>query len=217
MTFGLVLLGRGIDFLPYFVLTFQELGAIGIGKGRHPYTLQEVRAVDSITGKEKTIYSHQERRILKGGLSVSTQKLLASAADKDPKEVSLSFLTMTRLKFEDRWARTIEFHILIRNLLRRVSSMAYFHHGLEWTEDFVTIINQAEQVRISQDKSRWAEWERYSSRQNQKVPLGGVIGEVTYTGFLKSFLPLLYLGSLIHVGKAATFGMGKYRVERVSV
>jgi len=31
--FGLILIGRAIDYLPYFIYTFDELGRIGIGKG----------------------------------------------------------------------------------------------------------------------------------------------------------------------------------------
>ena len=42
LTFGLTLIGKAIDYLPYFIYTFDELGNIGIGKGRGKYTLKTV-------------------------------------------------------------------------------------------------------------------------------------------------------------------------------
>ncbi|OPX88851.1 MAG: hypothetical protein A4E52_01161 [Pelotomaculum sp. PtaB.Bin013] len=40
--------------------------------------------------------------------------------------------------------------------------------------------------------------------------LGGVVGRVEYEGDLGEFMPLLRLGELVHVGKGAVFGMGKF-------
>jgi len=36
INFRLILIGKAIDYLPYFIYTFDELGRIGIGKGRNP-------------------------------------------------------------------------------------------------------------------------------------------------------------------------------------
>ena len=45
------------------------------------------------------------------------------------------------------------------------------------------------------------------------MKLGGLIGSITYEGNLDKFLPLLRIGEYIHVGKAVTFGMGRYRIK----
>jgi len=41
-TFGLVLIGKGIDYLPYFVYAFDELGRLGLGRGKGKYRLVQV-------------------------------------------------------------------------------------------------------------------------------------------------------------------------------
>ena len=45
------------------------------------------------------------------------------------------------------------------------------------------------------------------------MQLGGLVGRVTYAGDLTEFVPFVALGAYLHVGKNATFGLGKYRVE----
>ncbi|MBK7847400.1 MAG: CRISPR system precrRNA processing endoribonuclease RAMP protein Cas6 [Zoogloea sp.] len=42
---------------------------------------------------------------------------------------------------------------------------------------------------------------------------GGVIGSWRLTGEIAPFIPFLYLGQWLHVGKEATFGLGGYRLE----
>lgn len=44
ITFGLTLVGRAIDYLPYFIYTFNELGKTGLGKGRGKFELKAVRS-----------------------------------------------------------------------------------------------------------------------------------------------------------------------------
>jgi hypothetical protein len=123
---------------------------------------------------------------------------------------------MTRIKYEDNFAGKIEFHMLIRSLLRRLSSLAYFHHGEELILDFTGLIERANEVKLIEDRMRWVDWERYSSRQEGKLNMGGVVGLAVYEGDLAEFVPLLRLGELVHVGKGAVFGMGKYELTILS-
>ncbi len=44
ITFNLTLVGKAVDYLPYFIYTFDELGKMGIGKGRGKYELKKVRS-----------------------------------------------------------------------------------------------------------------------------------------------------------------------------
>ncbi len=212
LTFNLILIGKTIEFLPYFIVSFKELGKLGIGKGRKPFELQEIRAVHPLKNECEVIYTGPDYLIKPVNLEIIGEEILAQSPAA-ARQVKLNFLTMTRLKFADEFVERIEFHILIRNLLRRISSLAYFHHGWEVAADFNGLIERAADIEILSDKTRWVDWERYSSRQDNKINLGGVVGEVTYQGDLTEFMPLLLLGQFTHVGKAAVFGMGGYEVR----
>jgi CRISPR/Cas system endoribonuclease Cas6 (RAMP superfamily) len=59
-------------------------------------------------------------------------------------------------------------------------------------------------------------WTRYSSRQQQEMTLGGVLGRWTLHGdedTLSQIQPWLWLGQWLHVGKNATMGLGGYKLH----
>jgi hypothetical protein len=222
--FNLILFGRASGFLPYFIVAFRELGEVGIGRGRKKYRLLEIEAVDPVSGASDVVYRKEDQLVRNVDLAlkrdiVDALKDIPDGCLKDipdggrtVRSLSLELLTMTRIKYEESFVNRLEFHMLVRSLLRRLSSLAYFHHGWELDLDFSGLIERAAEVRIVEDNTRWVDWERYSSRQESRMNLGGLVGRLTYQGPLAVFVPLLKLGELTHAGKGAVFGMGKYRI-----
>jgi hypothetical protein len=211
LVFNLILIGKAIDYLPYFLVAFQELGRMGIGRGRKPFTLEKVEAAHPITGEKKLIFDCTEGKIYNLDLAVSGIEIMETEEPQNDK-LTVLYETMTRIKHNGHFAYPLEFHILVRGLLRRISSFYVFHHGEEWNVDYSGIIHQAQSVERIEDTTQWVDWERYSNRQQTRMNLGGVVGEVTYHGDIAPFGPILKLGEIVHVGKACTFGMGKFRL-----
>lgn len=216
LTFGLVLIGKAIDYLPYFVYAFDQLGRIGLGMDRGTFRLAEVRgeAGSGEAGAWRPIYSG-DRKILSNGFLVHTGRDVVNAHEHDhsfSKEVTLQLLTPMRLRFDEALVNHLDFHVLIRNLLRRLSALSYFHCGHQLDLDFRGLIARAEQITTEKTELHWADWHRYSNRQKRKIQMGGLIGQVTYSGPLAEFLPLLRLGELVHIGKGTVFGLGKYHM-----
>jgi hypothetical protein len=58
----------------------------------------------------------------------------------------------------------------------------------------------------------WHDIGRYSGRQQQHIPLGGLIGALQLHGELAPFAPYLHLGQWLHIGKEAAFGLGQYQL-----
>lgn len=211
--FGLTLIGKAIDYLPYFIFTFEELGKIGIGKDKGKFSLIEVYSLGS-NGEEKLIFEHNHRQLL--NLFDTSFPFKDKSNDSTAKQIKIVFLTPVRIKYAGTFGNELEFHILIRSLLRRISTLAYFHCGERQPAiEFKKSIEKAKKVKIERSNLRWYEWERYSSKQNTKMSMGGFIGDVTYKGDFDEFVPWLKAGELVHVGKGTSFGLGKYQlVER---
>jgi len=210
LEFGLTLIGRAVDFLPYFVYTFEELGQIGIGKGRGKYRLEEVFFLNG-SSEPASIYSSETRKLISHPRD--SFDMNSEPVSKDSRKLTLEFKTPTRLKFNNDLVLDLEFHILIRNLLRRLSMLSYFHCGQRLDLDFKGIIDQARGVQVKKKNLRWFDWERYSARQDTRMNLGGFLGKVTFEGDLEPFMPLIKAGEVVHVGKGTSFGLGKYVIK----
>lgn len=104
--------------------------------------------------------------------------------------------TPTRIIYNGHLTIELEFHILIRirNLIRRLSLLYYFHCGGDpsaW--DFKGIIKKAEEVKVIKRNLRWHDWQRYSTRQSAKMKMGGFMGEITFKGNIMPFMSIYKL------------------------
>ena len=215
INFGLTLIGRAIDYLPYFIYTFDELGKIGIGKGKAGYTLKEVRS------DGKAIYdsgSKTLKPIPTAKIDLEIPTLVKGGkggfSDSNNTALHLNFLTPTRILFDGHLTIDLEFHILIRNLLRRLSLLYYFHcNGDPSDWDFKGIIEQSKEIKVKEKNLRWYDWERYSGRQETRIKMGGFIGDITFEGNIEPFMALIRAGEVLHLGKGTGFGLGKYEVK----
>ena len=119
--------------------------------------------------------------------------------------LSLSILTPMRLMSEGRPLREFSFPHFIGGLMRRVSSMAYYSGGEELGFDFKWLADRSRLVSCSSAHLRWEEWcGRWS----------GFTGGITFTGDLSEFHLFLLAGEYLNLGKGATFGLGRYTLER---
>lgn len=228
---GLVLCGRAVALFPYFVVALREMGERGIGRGRGRFRVARITAEPPPGAREAPpVYDGAAGTVLAGDAALTGEQVVARAlaawgaaspagapaAPAAPRRVRLRFETPTRLKYDDRLRDRPEFHVLVRNLLRRLSSLAYFHHGFDLDLDFRGIIARAAAVRLVAGRTRWVDWERYSSRQDERMRMGGLVGEAVYeapAAAWSEFLPLLALAEFTHVGKNVTFGLGRVRVR----
>ncbi len=212
LEFRAILVGRAIAYLPYFVLSFVQLGSVGVGRGRGRFEVEEVRAEHPITGRLELIYQEGSLRPCSADLTATYTDLLRICSTVDPRRLTVRFLTPTRLVSEQKLVTNPSFAVLVRSALRRLSSLSYFHGGHRWEADYQGMVETAEQVETVDSDLRWVDWERYSSRQDARMKLGGVVGSSTYQGPIAPFLPLLLAAGTVHLGKACTFGNGRMQV-----
>ncbi len=210
---GLILFGETNNSLPYFIYAFEQMGKIGIGKrvngNRGRFSLETVKAGD------REIYSCRDRTLLQDA-PAGNLKLPASNPGKNGNgrlRISLTLETPLRFKFKSEIRATLPFHVLVRAMLRRMSSLYNVWDGGEPDLDYKGLIERAKSIRIRHNGLKWFDWRRYSNRQERKMFMGGLVGSVTYEGNLGEFLPLLEFSQKAHLGKNTSFGLGKIRVQ----
>lgn len=221
--FNLILIGRATEYLPYFIYTFEELGRLGIGKGRGKYELSKVTHL-ILDERYEMIYSSTDKALKRGCNAITMPDILRSKKTepsiKNPKtennvmSLHLNFLTPARIIQNQDLVVDLKFHHLTRSLLRRASTLSYFHCGKRLELDFKGLIERAEKVESYDCELKWYDWERYSARQATRMKMGGLIGKIGFKGDLEEFMPLLELGMYIHAGKGTSFGLGKYEIMK---
>jgi len=203
--FNLLLFGQANDALPYFVYAFQGMGDQGIGK-KIGERRSRFQVMDVICDGESIFDAAQSQ--LKPAM---TREISLSAASESPvSSISLKLQTPLRLKLDNHLQAALPFHLLVRAMLRRISSLfAEFGNG-EPDLDYRGLVARAASVKVVSSSLSWHDWERYSQRQDQAMLMGGMVGSVTYQGNLNEYLPLLELCRTLHIGKQTSFGLGMF-------
>jgi hypothetical protein len=216
LSVGVTLFGKALRHLPYFVYAFERLGATGLGPRRVRCRLRSVEAL--MDGATWLVYSSEDPVLRPPDPFVTHVRLpLGAPPSSDSRgpvrRLTVEFLTPARLIAQEHLARDVTFPLLMRSLLRRIGHLAYFHCGSDLSGvAFRDWIECAAGIRTVAQKVQWYDWERYSTRQQTHMKLGGLIGSITFEGALDPFLPLLLAGEVTHVGKGTSFGLGRYRV-----
>jgi hypothetical protein len=208
------LVGKAIDFLPYFIYTISEMGEQGLGRGRGKACLSNVYAIGADSSKN-LIYQNQDKLLHSSYRPITLRDIIETIPENCPDSIlSLNFITPTRIKYQEKLVLELTFPILLRNLLRRLSLLAYFHCQLELKEvDFKGLIEESQRVVVKENRLTWYDWERYSQRQSRRMKLGGFVGQISFAGPWQKFFPYIVLGQWLHVGKGTSFGLGYYQIS----
>jgi hypothetical protein len=206
--FNLILIGHGIEYLPYFIFIFEELGKRGIGKGRGKYELVRVDNEEN-----EKIY---EAGKLSDNFKIKSFKDIINECDLTAninyQQVKIKFVTPIRIVLGGELTTELDFNLFVTNLLRRVSWLSIVHCDGELEFDYKRFIANTDGIKTKAINVEWYDWERYSSKQDTRMKLGGFLGNLTFEGDLKEFFPFIKLGEYIHIGKQTSFGLGKYEV-----
>jgi len=197
----ILIFGNSIQFLPYLVLTFNELGKNGIGETKAKYELLTVTTIDN-----KPIYDIHTQTFYNYDSTIK----ISFDDIKEINEIKIKFLTPTRIKTVGK-TMDITFQTLIKSLIRRLTGLLLFYTDKKLECNFDEIINESEKISIKSSNLKRVEIERLTQQKNI-VKLSGVTGEIIYQGELTKFYPLLKIGEYIHIGRNTTFGLGKYEI-----
>lgn len=202
LEFNLLLFGKTIIYFSQFLQAVWQLGTVGVGKER---SLYEIAYVRNTLGED----------ILKGRNICMNQCKVLTLRDyveyrmgQNPgRESRISFKTPVTLKYQGQFQRRLSMEALVPSVLRRIYMMDCFEgirqEELRWDDALPQTVGES---------SRLITVYRYSSTQDQKMPLKGTKGELRLSGIPEGLLPALLAGEVLHIGKNTSFGFGRYRV-----
>ena len=124
--FSLILIGQAISLLPYFVYSFGLAGKKGIGRQKKgKFIITKIK--NDKDGKILYYYKDDELKSINDSYSI--EDFIPENNDNNSKNfsVNLQFITPTRIIFNEKLVSELEFHIFVRNTLRRISNLNFFH------------------------------------------------------------------------------------------
>ena len=222
LEFEMSLFGNAIEFFPFVIFAVHTMAQRGLGSRRLKFHLLEATYRNK-TGQWEKLYDGATRKLFANPAPLQTANHTYSPASnratstrrKNPSQEQLTvhFITPTRLKFNRELSVDFTFRQLLFKMLRRILELAYFYvpeADINW--EFHDLLVAADEVEIIERELQWIDLTRYSSRQKTRMKLGGFVGHLTLQGNLTPFLPILHACEVLHIGKATTFGLGRVEV-----
>ena len=223
-TAELTLVGTAISYLPLFVASFSSLRV-----GRHNVRLRLVRITDS---DKLNVYDDATQKLNSSvkilnasdifGEHVGAGINVPPASEETPMAIHLSFLTPIRIKSsfktgERQLLTSLEsnddVHTFLESLYHRlfILSQLYCSNTVEHYHP-ANVLHGIRDAKLLKPRTTWNDWERISNRQKVTMNLGGFVNEASLQIPGADILQLLRLGEFLHVGKQASFGLGKYEL-----
>ena len=221
LQFNLVLIGQAVEQLALAVFSLQRALAHGLGPQRVPLTLQRAQWLDA-QDQPHTVWHQETPTLADHDATVPWADRPADGAAPPDAGITLHIHTPLRLQSQGQPLRPSHLapRALVSALARRTALLMDFHapgtpapDGHATWGDAARAATQAAAGLHDQRELRWFDWVRYSSRQQQEMTLGGVLGRWVLQGdaeTLARLRPWLRLGQWLHIGKNATMGLGGY-------
>lgn len=201
--FDLLLFGEASRWQGHVFLAIEGMAGEGLGARRHPFRLVSASYEDA----SQAWHELPDPRTSQGKLA---PVVLAKPVPRAAERATLRFVTPTRVIQNGHLRQDFSLRTVLWSGLRRVLELAHFHASppdLDW--DLEPLLGHADRVAVVSRDTRWLDLPRYSNRQRSRMTFGGIVGEWVLEGPLTALTPALQLAEIVHVGKAATFGLGK--------
>lgn len=205
---GFNLFGWACDYYAHFITAVKAIGEEGIGPLRGKFTVRSVFSEDWL-GNREVIYDKEN--VLKEAKPFS----IPDSFQIESKVAKIELKTPTVIKYDSQIINEPEFYQIFLRIRDRVSAIAYFHNGIELTEDFKLLELEAREVKTLKSEWKKMEVKRRSSRTHILQDMSGIVGYALYdfqtAERAEIFAPWLKIGEIVNVGKNSVWGMGEIK------
>ncbi len=215
LEFNIVLVGHARDQLALVIFALQRALSQGLTRQRIPAELQRVDWMGG-DGNAHPVWSQTQPTLAAHPMVLEVPAPPSVLGGIEA--ITLHIHTPMRLQSQGQPLRVDQLapRALVSALARRAALLMEFHARQNGWGDAAKQVAHVSQPLTDDRDLRWFDWTRYSSRQQQEMTLGGVLGRWTLHGSpqaLAEIWPWLWLGQWLHVGKNATMGMGGYTLH----
>jgi len=185
----LTLIGKAIEYDTFLLQVLQKLSG---GDGRL-YNKFECSGIETMIGDDK-----------KSHMRFSTQP-------DDTIRLKLRFNSPVLLESNKNPITNLPLSILMERLTERLALLSYLYCGgdLPDPKTFKSEITTDDNI----DSFYPVHVKMTDGGSNKTIEKQGLLGSVAYRGELGAFMPIIRAGEVMHVGRFASYGLGKYTIE----
>ncbi len=207
LDFYMIFIEKSLEYIPYIYYALKRAGEAGIFKERIKFNIED------ILSEGKSI------------LDLTNESIDTSVVEKcwnykdfkgtnGDKTLTVNFLSPFRFKKMGAYQDKFSYENLITAAERRIQMLA----GLFANEPFPiteTEKNIGNNVSVSWQYTGWKNLSYFSRRQNSRILLGGIVGQVELNGTFSDYeMFLLNSAEKFHIGKNISFGLGRISLKQ---
>lgn len=211
-SFNCILYGTATEKLSYVILAWIKAGKMGFTTEHSLAQLIRIEQVCADANLQLIYDVEQSSALLQ---NVDSTYFFPEA--RQIKKIHIILQTPLRIHHQGHPVVPDQFTAqdFLISLLRRQENMAKYHITNYPLLNYEEIKNDIANVRITSSNLHWCDWARYSSRQQKRIALGGIVGDFVLQGDLSQLYSYIKLGEVFHLGKSAVLGMGKYCIKEL--
>ncbi|MBR2046576.1 MAG: CRISPR system precrRNA processing endoribonuclease RAMP protein Cas6 [Agathobacter sp.] len=205
LEFNLILFGKTIVYFNQYLQALFALGQNGLGKNYAKFVIAQVsntKGQPILDGNDVYMKYYQVET-----LSAYVDYRL-NQVDQEGIPNKIVFYTPLTQKYKGEFLKAFDMDAITKSIQRRLYMLNCFEG-----KDLASFY-EAEFIipKIMEQQVRDIHVKRYSSRQDAKMTLKGIKGEILLDAIPKELLELYLAGEVIHIGKNTSFGFGRYKL-----
>lgn len=221
----LTLFGSCADFAPAVVEALKRTKKRGLGKERIPFAIQGISQVLPDGGSIRIETSNCLQNSLKGPFPLSDWLV---GLQEETSSLKMDLITPLRLRRQGKYVNRFDPIFYLEALARRLEALHCLFDGGQplgrekWEalrscfENELGSMNPASGNHIGNAWTadlNWRDYSRFSNNQKRKVPMGGLVGRVSFPRLSSRLVQWMRAAELVHVGKGAVMGLGKVQIK----
>ena len=206
LKFNLILFGKTIVYFNQYLQALFALGQNGLGKEHACFVVAQVTNTKGqpILDGNNVYMKYYQVETLRSYVDYRMRQI---GNEEYPKK--MVFCTPLTQKYKGEFLQEFHMEAISKSIQRRLYMLNCFEGN-----DVETFYKEELEIpKIVEQNVREIKVGRYSSRQEAKMYLKGIKGEIILDEIAEDLLQMYLAGEVVHIGKNTSFGFGRYMMS----